>query len=176
MRILLVLPLFLSFVISAVLPDTIARDSVVSRQGPPIAQPGQGATIATYIAWAKDSDNQEKLGETRKFLNETVVDKKTPIRILKPIEGRPFLWGSLRLDDVALKKVKEHPNIQHVSVEPKFEEDLAPRSDEEHVDWVAARNLVKRAPGWKKQDPAPKNLALISQPKSVLINACLFMV
>jgi hypothetical protein len=176
MRILLFLPLFSSLVLSAVLSDIIARDSVVSRQGPPIAQPGRGAAIATYIAWAKDSDNYDKLQETRKFLNETVVDKNTPIRILKPIEGRPFLWGSLRLDDAALKKVKEHPNIQHVAVEPKFEEDIAPTSDEEHVDWVAARKLVKRAPGWKKQDPAPKNLALISQPKSVLMNACSFMV
>jgi hypothetical protein len=96
---------------------------------------------------------------------------------LEPIEGRAFLWGGLELDDNALKKVREHPNIQHVSCQPEFEEDeIAPTSDEERADWVAAINLTKREADWKKQDPAPKNLALISQPKSVLSNACFFMV
>ncbi|KAF2125230.1 subtilisin-like protein [Dothidotthia symphoricarpi CBS 119687] len=122
----------------------------------------------TYMAWAKNSDNLDEIMETNRFLNNTVVDKSERINFCKPRPGKRLLWGSLTLDDAALKKVQEYPGIERVLVEPDVDEDFVIPSINESVStgWFADAIQAKRSTSdWKKQDPAPKNLAFISQPK-----------
>jgi hypothetical protein len=155
---------------STILPNTVVRDPSVA-QAEALEEDSrlkdQDAGI-TYMAWATDPKNDNELQETRKFLNETVINKDQFITTVQTPDHGMFIWGGLTLDDAALKKVKAYSKLKDVMVEEDVEDDLAISLGEEeekpasHTD----NTQTKRATSdWTKQDGAPRNLALINVEK-----------
>jgi hypothetical protein len=169
MRIFLFLSILAPTVFSTLLSDTAIRESSVSRR----ETSDQSSHLenrdedTTYMAWATDPTNENELKETREFLNNTVVDKNQWISYHK-VDGKSAVWGGLTLDDAALKKVQAYPKLKDVMIEPEVEDDLViSRGDEDSLPASYKDDkMIKRAPSdWAKQDPAPKNLALIGVEK-----------
>lgn len=169
MRFFVYLSILVPAVVSTILSDSMPRDSSIaqreaSEQRSSLEARDEGTT---YMVWATNPGNDKEVEDTRKFLNETVIDKDAFITHFKARDGTIFVWGGLTLDDAALQKVKAYPNIKDVAIEPQIEEDLAIAREEESVAaWHDDHVNTKRAPSdWTKQDPAPKNLALINVEK-----------
>jgi hypothetical protein len=133
MRFLFYLSILAPTAFSSMLSDPTARDTDVTQ---PEAL-GQSRRLenrdadTTYMAWAADPQNENDIAETRKFLNETVVDKNQYINVFKARDGSSYLWGGLTLDDAALEKVQAYSKIKKVMVEPEVEEDLAISREDE---------------------------------------------
>jgi hypothetical protein len=77
------------------------------------------------MAWATDPYNEEELQETRKFLNEIVVDRDHFITSVQNPDCTMFIWGGLTLDEAALEKVKAYPGLEDVMREDDIEDDRA---------------------------------------------------
>ena len=162
MRWLVLLPIMAQAVVSSLQDRPSAVQ--VEEQSPGLHRRG---AYTTYVAWASDPKNQTQLQETRKFLNETVLNDASPITIFQPLSGNSFLWGGITLDDAALKKVQAYPAIKAVKLSPDFKDFLAvPLVEKRQGIFDILKNL-RRPLNWERQSPASKNLALISQPKYV---------
>ncbi|KAH8730501.1 peptidase S8/S53 domain-containing protein [Phaeosphaeriaceae sp. PMI808] len=168
MRFFIFLSILAPAVVSTILSDTMIRDLSIAQLEPP----DQSSRLenrdagTTYMAWATKPKNDNELLETRKFLNDTVVDRNHFITSFKARDGSSFVWGGLTLDAGALQKVKAYSKLKDVMVEPKVKKHLAiSRKEEEEIpEWYGTK--VKRTPSdWTKQDPAPKNLALVNVEK-----------
>jgi hypothetical protein len=77
------------------------------------------------MAWATNPKNDEELLETRKFLSDTVVDRKHFITFFKACSGNSFIWGGLTLDAGALRKVKAYSKLQDVMIGSRKKNSLA---------------------------------------------------
>jgi hypothetical protein len=75
------------------------------------------------MAWATDPHNVSELQETRKFLNETVVDKGHFITTAQTPDLSMFIWSGLTLDEAALEKVKKYSGLKDVMREDDIEDD-----------------------------------------------------
>lgn len=170
MRFFLLLSILAPAVVSTILADTVVRgSSEVQREDSDRNSRLENRDAGTtYMVWATDPQNDNEIRETREFLNSTVIDKNQFITAFKARDGTSFIWGGLTLDDAALRKVQAYSKVKDVMVEPEVEDDLAiSRGEEEAIPaWYKANTMAKRAPSdWSKQDPAPKNLALINVEK-----------
>jgi hypothetical protein len=165
MRCLLFISLVAGVVFSAELSDTMPRESSVSQGG--AMGLVERATGATWMAAAKNPKNDKEIDETRKLLNETVVDKNRFITTFKSRNGNTYMWGGLTLDDAGVKKVRADPRIKYVEEEPVEVDDyVIPNygEDDTSATWYEYDTKAKRAvDDWIKVDPAPKNLAIINQ-------------
>jgi hypothetical protein len=108
-------------VVSTTLSDNMIRD-LSTAQTEALEQRSRlenRDTSITYSAWATDPKNENELLETRKFLNDTVVDQNRLITFYKAHDGSTFVWGGLTLDAGALEKVKAYPKIEKVKIQVK---------------------------------------------------------
>jgi hypothetical protein len=75
------------------------------------------ASDITYIALASNPNNDKEIQETRKFLNEKIVDKTESIITFKAPDRTMYVWGCLTLHVAALEEVRAHPGITHAEEE-----------------------------------------------------------
>jgi hypothetical protein len=135
MRFFLFLSILAPAIGSTILPNTVARDPSVAQaealeKNSRLKDRDAGTT---YMAWATDPKNDNEIQETRKFLNETVVNKDEFISTVETPDRGMFIWGSLTLDDAALKKVKAYSKLKDVMVEEDVEDDRAISPGEEEA-------------------------------------------
>lgn len=81
-----------------------------------------------YMALPADPENEDQLWETREFLL-TTVHRDGYISVSKDEDDKIVGWGSLMLDEAALKKVQEYPGIGEVCEEPDLENDVEDDDD-----------------------------------------------
>lgn len=75
------------------------------------------------MASPADPHNFEEIKETNKFLQTVVVNGNKPFVFRGSQRGILLVWGCLRLDEAALKKVKEYSGIESICLEPKVDEE-----------------------------------------------------
>jgi hypothetical protein len=168
MRFLLLLPMLAQTVLSLAQTDFTVRDPAT------IPNEIQNVTlerrdgVKTYMAWATDPHNKDELQKTREFLNSTIVGEDRVISVFESVDGDLYLWGGLRLDDVALQKVKSDSRIKKVKEEPEVKDFFAFQRDHfpnkrDDSDWWSHwwTNLAMR---WSRQNYPSWGLAYISLP------------
>lgn len=135
MRFFLFLSILAPAVVSTMLSNIAGRDqSVVQLEASEESGRLENQDAdTTYMTWATDPQNDNELIETRKFLNDTVVDQNQFITTFKARDGSMFIWGGLTLDDAALKKIQAYPKIKDIMVEPEVEDDLKISRGEEEA-------------------------------------------
>jgi hypothetical protein len=137
-------------------------------------------THQLYFASAINPTNRTQTDETRAFLEYIAADKNVWIsnmhtgRKARNIWG----WGNIPLDDAGLEKMKGYAGIKKVGKDrpAEYNRSLLYESKRtgtkirnDRYQPVSKRShIAKRTVNWKKQDRAPEDLIMDSQPSYVL--------
>lgn len=120
--------------------------------------------VQQYMAWATDPNNDNELLETRKFLNDTVVDRNHFITSFKARDGSSFVWCGLTLDAGALHKgtkVASVALVQRFGVAKKATL-ISVKTTSEAVDNLAAIEMAYADISIKNPARAKKSVVNIS--------------